>query len=274
MSTLTIERRRWPRGRFRPLRDALYNMLRFLARHVRGFYGAVAAFLSVGLIVGVLAVAVFTLGARIVMAGATQSFDERVLEWIAGLRRPWLDAAMVEVTTLGDGFVVMTMVVISSLFLWLTRHHYSVYLLLIGVFGGHLLNSLLKQLYERPRPSIVQWATDVHSASFPSGHAMTALIAYGSIAYLVGRLEPTPRLRRATWIVGILLIASVGASRMYLGVHYPSDVLGGFLAGLAWTIFVAAGITAIRFFATRQPDVEREEKGLHLEEERAMGIRK
>lgn len=273
MATQPVERRRRPRGRLHILRDALYRELRFIGRHVRGFYGALAAFLTVGFAVGAAAGLVFAGFGELVMEGVTQSFDNAVLQAAASVRSEWLDNFMIEVTALGNGMVVGVMVSVAALFLWLTKHHYSAALLLIAVFGGLILNDLLKDFYERPRPLVVAWGTAVHSASFPSGHAMTALIAYGSVAYLVGRLEPTATLRRATWIIASLIILMIGVSRIYLGVHYPSDVVAGFIAGLAWTAFVGAGITAVRYFADRKPEVEEAEKGLHLEEERKMGPR-
>jgi undecaprenyl-diphosphatase len=89
---------------------------------------------------------------------------------------------------------------------------------------------------------------------------MTSLIVYGSVAYVVGRLEPTQRLKLLTWSVAAFIILAVGISRMYLGVHYPSDVVGGFLAGTAWLTFVVASTKAIQFFAPRRPETEREER--------------
>ncbi|MGH7469003.1 MAG: phosphatase PAP2 family protein, partial [Longimicrobiales bacterium] len=225
------ERRALPRRHLSFLGNALYSTLRLIARHVRGFFGAVAAFVTVSVVVGTLASIVFALFAGFVMQGSTQSIDERVLRWIQLHRTPGRNAFMLELTTLGSGMVLIMLVLVASVFLWLTRHHWSVYILLMGVLGGQLVNRLLKGIFERPRPSIVDWVTDVHSKSFPSGHAMTALIAYGSVAYLVARLEPTARLRRTTWALAILFIVAIGVSRMYLGVHYPSDIIAGYVAG-------------------------------------------
>jgi undecaprenyl-diphosphatase len=147
-------------------------------------------------------------------------------------------------------------------FLWQTQHKWSVYLLMLGVLGGKLFNTLLKEFYERPRPSVVQWVTEVHSASFPSGHAMSSMVVYGSVAYLVGRLEARTRLRRTTWILAALVILAIGISRMYLGVHYPSDVIAGFVGGLAWLAFVVACMSALKFFAQRRPETRTEERDL------------
>jgi undecaprenyl-diphosphatase len=267
------ERRRVPRGSLSVFRDALYTTLRLIGRHVRGFYGAVAAFLTLGFVVGISAASIFIIFAAIVTGGATQTFDERTLAWMETHRTPFLDEAALEVTSLGNGFTLAVLILAVSVFLWQTQHRWSVYLLLIAYVGGQILNRVLKNWFDRPRPTIVDHIDPVHSMSFPSGHAMTSLIVYGSIAYLVARLEPTPRLRQSTWALAGLLIVGIGVSRMYLGVHYPSDVLAGFVAGLAWLAFVAAAFTAIRFFASRHPQVEAEEKDLHAEDERLAGIR-
>jgi membrane-associated phospholipid phosphatase len=256
------ERRKQPRGRFNVARSALYSTLRFIARHVRGFWAAIIAFLGLGLAAGAAATAVFAARARTVEKGVTAAMDARVVEWFASHRQPWLDVVMLEITTLGNGLVLTMIVTIVSAFLWLTNHRWSVYLLLVGVLGGQIINNMLKGAFGRERPSVVEWVDHVSTSSFPSGHAMSAIIAYGSVAYLVGRLEPTPALRRTTWVFAALIILGIGISRMYLGVHYPSDILAGFIAGLAWLAFVAASVTAVQFFAPRRPETAAEERGL------------
>jgi undecaprenyl-diphosphatase len=256
------ERRAHRRGVLRPFRNVLYSTLRFIARHVRGFFGALAAFVTVSVVVGVAAAIIFAAFAHFVMQGFTQRMDEFTLQWIETHRTPGLSEFMLELTSLGSGMVLIMLVLVASVFLWLTRHHWSVYILLVGVVGGQFMNRLLKNFFERPRPSVVDWVTEVHSKSFPSGHAMTAVIAYASVAYLVARLEPTPLLRRTTWMLAIILILAVGISRMYLGVHYPSDILAGYLAGIAWLAFVASSLAAVRFFAPRRPETREEEHDL------------
>lgn len=256
------DRRVLTRGPLSVLTDALYSTLRLIERHVSGFFAALAAFLSVGFLVSAAAVSVFAAMASAVRTGITQSFDETVLQWLAQHRAPLLDEIMLEITSLGTGLVLIMIALIASLFLWLTRHRWSVYVLLFGIVGGKILNTLLKVIFERQRPSVVEWVTQVHSASFPSGHAMSSMVVYGSIAYLVARLEPAPRLRRTIWATAAVLILAIGVSRMYLGVHYPSDVIAGFVAGFAWLAFVASAVTAVRFFADRRPETHSEEKDL------------
>jgi undecaprenyl-diphosphatase len=260
-----MDRRSLPRGETTFLPDALHSTLRWIARHVHGFFGALAAFVTVGIVVGAGAVAIFAMIASAVAEGLTQSLDERALRWFETNRSAVLDKVMLEITTLGTGVVLVMIVLVASVFLWQTQHKWSVYLLLLGVLGGKLLNTLLKTLYERPRPSVVQWITEVHSASFPSGHAMSSMVVYGSVAYLVGRLEPSAHLRRTTWTLAALVILAIGVSRMYLGVHYPSDIIAGFVGGLAWLAFVASSMTALKFFARRRPETLVEEHDLETD---------
>ncbi len=242
-----------------------YSILRFIARHVRGFFGALAAFFTVGMVAAVGAVIIFGITAEAVDEGFTQPFDEAVLSWLEQSRTAFLDKVMLEITTLGTGVVIIMIVLIASVFLWQTQHKWSVYLLLLSTFGGKLLNTLLKLFYDRPRPSVVEWVTDVHSPSFPSGHAMSSMVVYGTVAYLVGRLDAKRTLRNTTWVIAALVILLIGLSRMYLGVHYPSDVIAGFLAGFAWLLFVVASMRALQFFAERRPETRTEEHDLNID---------
>ena len=243
--------------------NVLYSTLRLIARHVRGFWGALIAFLTIGAVVGAGATAGLVLLAEAVQGGVTQQLDEGALRWLAAHRTPLLDRGMLQITTIGSGLPLMIVVAIAVVFLWLTKHHWSVYFLLFGNLGGQLLNRLLKAHFARPRPAAVLWEQHVDTFSFPSGHAMSSFIAFGIIAYLVANAVPTRALKRFVWITAALLIGLVGFSRMYLGVHYPSDVLAGFMAGLAWILVVAGALNALRFFASRRPETRREEKGLH-----------
>lgn len=218
------------------------------APHVRDQRASTAAVIGSGMGFSLLLLLAFAALAAAVYAGFTQAFDERVLIWVAGHRNPALDYIMPRLTTLGAGIVLIMIVLVSATFLWLTHHRWSAYLLVAGVAGGIIFNNILKLIFARPRPDAVEWGDQVVSLSFPSGHAMSSIIVYGSVAYLVSRLEPTRTMRTTTWIVAALLILGIGFSRTYLGVHYPTDVLGGFLAGAAWVALAAASGRAARYF--------------------------
>lgn len=241
----------------------LSGVLRFIGRHVRGAYTAVLAYLSVSFILAVAAATAFLAVANIVLEGSTQRFDEAVLSWMEGHRTAALDRVALDVTALGNLATLGVLVLSVSVFLWVTRHRFSAALLLVAVAGGAVLNTALKGVFDRPRPVVVEPIADVMTLSFPSGHSMTGFTAYACVAYLVGRLEATRALRWTTWSLASLLILAVGASRVYLGVHYPTDVLAGYLAGLAWLGFVISGLRAVRYYASRSPEIAAEERGLN-----------
>ena len=257
--------------------DLLYAALRLITRFARSFWAALITFLSLGFIFGIAGVVAFAQLAEVVMEGATQSLDEYGLRWINSHQSETLDHVMMEITSLGNFAVLLVMLLVVSAFLWLSNHKISVVLLMLGVGGGYLANNVLKLAFDRDRPSVFEPVADVMTSSFPSGHAMVSTIAYLSVAYLVGRLEPKPAMRRVTWTLAIVIIILVAISRMYLGVHYPSDVIGGIVAGVAWLGFVVAGMHAVQFFSRRTKGgkkvVREKEQDAHAEEEREAGIR-
>jgi undecaprenyl-diphosphatase len=215
------------------------------------FIGGLGVFLVAGAVVAGFATWVFGELAETVMAGKTQAFDEAVLRWMGAHHTRLLDGAMLEITALGTGTVVLMIVCISALFLSLTKHRYSAILLLIATAGGLGLNLILKIFFDRPRPHVIVWGTNAVSSSFPSGHAMSATIVYSTVAYLAARLYKHAWQRWITMIIAAIVIIMISASRLYLGVHYPSDVLAGAIVGLAWAAFCMATLEAIQKFAMR-----------------------
>ena len=239
------------RGRLQIFWDLVFRLLRWLARHVHGFYTTFGIFFLIGATLAVVGTYFFAKLAGHVSSGGTQVFDDAVLRWLGAHREPWLTNAMVEITSLGTGVVVMMTVVISALFLYVSNHKYSALLLLIATAGGLVLNMLLKLGFGRPRPQLMEWGTHAASSSFPSGHAMNSVIVYGTVAYLVARLQARHRVRVYTLFVAAVIILLVCVSRLYLGVHYPSDVLAGLIVGLAWAAFCMATLEAIQLYAKR-----------------------
>lgn len=213
--------------------------------------GGLGAFLVAGIAVTAIATWAFGEFAETVMSGQTQAFDDSVLRWIAGHHTASLDAAMLEITSLGTGSAVLMIVGVAALFLGLTRHRYSAALLLAATAGGGLLNTVLKHYFERPRPHVFAWGTHVLSSSFPSGHAMSATIVYTTVAYLAARLQTRMWERALTMTLAALIILAISASRVYLGVHYPSDVAAGMIIGIGWSAFCMATLEAIQRVAQR-----------------------
>ncbi len=223
--------------------------------------GALGIFVVAGLLAGIAGTGAFVKLASEVREGETQPFDESVIRWMGAHQSTTLDAIMVEVTALGTGTVVLMIVVVAGLFLTLTHHKYPAILLVVATGGGLVLNGVLKLGFNRPRPTIFVPAIQAVSSSFPSGHAMSSAIVYGTVAYLAARLHRRRWTRWAVMTFAFVVIVLISFSRMYLGVHYPSDVVAGVIIGLAWAGFCMATLEAIQRFAPRRaPLILQEEK--------------
>lgn len=260
-------RRGGPIGR---LQDLDYGLIRWLLRHVQGFYAALGVYLLVGLGFATAGLALFALLAQVVFGGTVQRWDEAGVLWARTLENDFLDILALIGVALGSGAAAWAVIIVGSVFLWRSKHHYSVYLLWLALGGARFLNTALKDWYGRPRPSLFPGDVEIlgmnytfpASPSFPSGHALTSTVIFFTLAYLIARLEPTRRMRRWTVATAAFFVLLVCASRVYLAVHYPSDVIAGFLAGIFWATFTALGIELVRYFRTRKPELAEEEQDL------------
>ena len=250
--TMFEERRAEQRGLLSGFSDPIYGALRASATKADSLIGALGIFLVGGLIVALIGTVLFVTVASRVRSGSTQVFDESVIRWFAAHHTRSLDTVMVEITALGTAVVVMMIVAVAALFLLLTGQKYSAILLLASTFGGIILNGVLKLGFDRPRPIILAPVVHAVSSSFPSGHAMSAAVVYGTVAYLAARLDKRTWVRWLVMMVSFAVIALISVSRLYLGVHYPSDVLAGIVVGLAWAGFCMATLEAIQKFAARR----------------------
>ena len=239
------------RGWTRLVWDVLFGVLRFGARHAKNAYTTFGILILGGTLLAVGLTYAFAKFAERVMSGGTLQFDEAAMRLMGAHQVPWLDAAMVEITSLGTGIVVAMIVAVAGLFLWLYNYRQSAQLLVFATLGGLLLNYVLKVGFNRPRPQIFIWGTHAVSSSFPSGHAMSAAVVYSMVAFLAARLQKTWLARTATRAIAMVLILLICFSRVYLGVHYPSDVLAGLIVGLAWSAFCMAALEAAQLYARR-----------------------
>jgi undecaprenyl-diphosphatase len=229
----------------------VFNSVRWVAAHARNAYATFGILILGGLAVGIVLSYGFAKIAAKVVSGQTTGFDDAAMKFMGSHQVPWISNAMVEVTTLGTGIVVAMIVAVSALFLWLYDYRNSATLLLVTTIGGLMLNMVLKLGFDRPRPQFFDWGTHAMSSSFPSGHAMSASIVYPTVAYLAARLEKTKLARFITLVVTALLVALICFSRVYLGVHYPSDVLAGVVVGLAWSAFCMTTLEVSQLYAKR-----------------------
>jgi undecaprenyl-diphosphatase len=200
-----------------------------------------------GTLISILMIAclLFAFGfvAQIVAEGRSSAFDHKI---ILALRDPgnpstpigpaWAQEAARDVTALGSIVVLVVITFAVSGYLFLTRKHPAAWLILVTVFGGIALNDLLKLAFARPRPDFVSPAARVFTSSFPSGHASLSAITYLTIAALLARSQSSFKVGLYFIVLGALLTMVIGISRIYLGVHYPTDVLGGWCIGTAWAM--------------------------------------
>jgi undecaprenyl-diphosphatase len=121
-------------------------------------------------------------------------------------------------------------------FLLIRRTYHAVGFVLVATMGGLVLSLLLKRSFARPRPELVSHLSAVYTSSFPSGHSMLSAVVYLTLGALLARLVEGPALKIYIILVAMLLTLLVGVSRVYMGVHYPTDVLAGWSVGLSWAI--------------------------------------
>ena len=249
------------RGHFRLLWDLIFGGLRVIGKYAHNAYTIFGIFLVSGAAIAVLFTWAFSELAEKVRAGTTQGFDDAVMRWMAAHQVKGIQTAMLEITSLGTGTVVGMIVFVAGMFLWLNQHKHSAILLIAATLGGMVLDNLLKIGFNRPRPKIFEWGTYAVSSSFPSGHAMSSVIVYGTVAYLAARLQRNVASRILTMTFAAVMIVAICASRLYLGVHYPSDVLAGVVIGLAWAAFCMAVLEAAQLYAKRNaPQLLADEK--------------
>lgn len=197
----------------------------------------------IALVAAAFATSLFLEIADEVTDGETRPFDERVLlafreagdrddpigpAWVAEIAR--------DVTGLG-GVAVLTFATLAVAgFLLLQRKWHLAAYVTLAVATGTILSTLLKAGFDRPRPDLVAHGQAVYTASFPSGHSMLSAVAYLTLGALLAGTQNVRSMRLYVLALAVLLTIAIGASRVYLGVHWPSDVLGGWAAGTGWAL--------------------------------------
>jgi len=196
--------------------------------------------MGIGLLAAAIVMVLFAVLASEVLEGETQHFDDAVRMTVYGIASPRATTVLHAITQLGSPLFLLPMTLVASLIFLRRRRIRGAILLTATMVGVSLLNWILKSVFQRPRPLPFFGLTVPASYSFPSGHSLAAFCFYGALAALV-----TARLRSTLWSAvvwagAVVIIVAVGFSRLYLGLHYPSDIIGGYATGFVWVLTVAS----------------------------------
>jgi len=196
-------------------------------------------------IAAVVSLAFLMLAAK-VTGGSTMAFDKAIIEGLRDTADPavpagpqWLQRVMIDVTALGGGTVLTIVTAIVVAYLLVIRRWSTAGFVAFAIAGGGAANELLKSTFLRARPDLVAHLTDSYSSSFPSGHAMNSALTYLTLAALLARTQKNKRVRVFLLAVAIVLTMAIGFSRVYLGVHWPTDVIAGWCVGATWALTFA-----------------------------------
>ena len=239
---------------FRWIPDWVENGVNYVAR--RGWLPILAVLLGVGAFWAFIEIADMATDTD---DGPADShvFDLAVFKSIAGqydrVSGFWQEAGR-DLTAMGGSTVITLMVAGVVIFLLLSRQWKSALFVVISVAGGLALSLFLKQFFDRPRPDIFDYRSHTMTASFPSGHSANSAVAYFTMAVLLAKLVSGHWMKAYIFAVGLLIPFLVGFSRIFLGVHWPTDVLAGWLLGLSWGLIVWGVAT----FLQRRGQLEQE----------------
>ena len=189
---------------------------------------------SLAVVIFVICALGFSLISVLVSNHMTYHFDSTIISWVQGLEAPNLTVVMKFFTTIGSGLpIVIISIVIMAILYHFLGHRRELLFLIWVMIGSALMNKLLKLVFQRTRPTLHR-IVEANGYSFPSGHSVAAFALYGALTFLIWKHVHKANGRILIIIVSSLFIVTIGISRIYLGVHYPSDVLGGYLMSACW----------------------------------------
>jgi len=194
-----------------------------------------------------------------VVEGNTYALDARILLALRNpadladpIGPPAVEEMLRDLTALGGTAIITLVTVGVVVYLFLVRRYTMAWLMIVAVGGGYGLNVALKAWFDRPRPDLAPHYTEVYNASFPSGHSMLAATVYLTLGVLLARIQTQRRTAVFIMAMALLITVLVGVSRVYLGVHWPSDVLAGWMAGALWAMFAAIVARRLQFIRMRR----------------------
>lgn len=176
------------------------------------------------------------------------AFDAQIIAYVQSFVTPEMTAFVLSLTEFGSVKYVVAFVLILGTGLFFTQHNKLALFVVVASGGGAALNLILKNMISRDRPNILP-IIEASGYSFPSGHSMGSLIFYGSAAFVIVYFTKESLTKWGSVLALSIFISSIGVSRIYLGVHYPTDVIGGFAMGIAW-LFIC--IIAFKIIDSRE----------------------
>lgn len=219
----------------------------------------------------IIAIGVFVIGLNVfveltdeILENSVQNYDNQITNYVLSYRSPTLNNFFRIVTELGDFYAYLVGTALVSIFLFLKFRHWKFILQLVAItILSALSNMALKRFIDRARPGI-EHLVSVETLSYPSGHAMSAMAFYGFLTYLAFNIKMSKWLRGLLCIFFVTLILLIGLSRIYLGVHFPTDVAGGFIAGLIWLAFCIVLFNVASLYRRRKARKQPHEKEENL----------
>lgn len=176
--------------------------------------------------------------AQEVLERETFTFDTNFLLWLHQFANPNLDNLMLFITNLGNPSTVVVVAGVTLLLLWWRRYREEAKVFVLACLGGLILNTGLKLFFSKPRPELWHRLISEKSFSFPSGHALGSMVLYGFIAYELA--THYPQFAKVIYSLTLVLITVIGISRLYLGVHWPTDIIAGYGVGFLWLMICIA----------------------------------
>lgn len=172
-----------------------------------------------------------------VTEGETDKVDRYIVHWVKGLDAPnWFNEFMRDCTAFGGSFVLSLTTLAICIYFYAKRLYSALGFLLLTVGGAFVLSMTLKWFFNRPRPDIIEHGSYTYTTSFPSGHAMLSAAVWLTIGVMLARLEKSHYLKAYFICLGLFISFLTGVSRVWLGVHWPTDVLAGWAGGTVWAV--------------------------------------
>jgi undecaprenyl-diphosphatase len=180
--------------------------------------------------------AVFVVLSALVVLELILPFDVALLEWMGTIRRPWLTDVMLFFTFIGNGLIEVPLALLAAYALWRLGRPVCAKRYVYAALSAEIVYAILKPSFQRDRPRIIERLADAGWYSYPSGHAMLAPVIYGFALILLAKSVRSREARTTLLLLGITIPPLIAISRVYLGVHYPSDVVGALFLGNAWVL--------------------------------------